>query len=270
MTNLNESMNAVLKHKLDYKWNDFRCLSAKWGKLSFCNHWECCWNSECTSYLPSAPGQESEARMVLSYSGKVPHMAVPKKGGEEFSCDVQCSNWKAMGICSDTLAKKKLPHFLSHKKRKKEVNLTKLLTTSMPNSHRRKGARFILQLNQKIHLLSPVHLQLPLTVSDTFWTYCIISYSLPFLGSWICLHVVPSVQYGLITNKLPLPLSQHCIFTILPANIAWGPQYYQLSLLSILYFITKNIRVCIGCRNTYLPKNTKPLHDLCIRHEEWW
>lgn len=50
-----------------------------------------------------APGQEPEARMVLSYSGNVPHMVVPKKSGE-FSCDAKCPNWRAMGICSHTVA----------------------------------------------------------------------------------------------------------------------------------------------------------------------
>ena len=32
--------------------------------------------------ITPAPGQEPEARMVLSYSGNVPHMVVPKKGGD--------------------------------------------------------------------------------------------------------------------------------------------------------------------------------------------
>ena len=61
-----------------------------------------------------APGQDLVARMVLSYSGKIPHMVTPKKGGE-FSCDSSCPNWKSMGICAHSVAvaeiNKKLTQF---------------------------------------------------------------------------------------------------------------------------------------------------------------
>jgi len=43
-----------------------------------------------------APGQDSGARMILSYSGKVPHTVTSKKGGE-FSCNSSCLNWKSIG-----------------------------------------------------------------------------------------------------------------------------------------------------------------------------
>lgn len=90
-----------------------------------------------------APGQDSEARMVLSYSGKTPHMVTPKKGGD-FSCDSSCPNWKSMGICSHSVAvaevNGKLSQFLSTRKRKKSVpNVTSLLTTNMPKGRGRKG-----------------------------------------------------------------------------------------------------------------------------------
>ena len=78
--------------------------------------------------------------MVLRYSGKLPHMVTPK---EEFCCDSNCPSWKAIRICSHTVAvaeiNKKLQQFLSSRKRKKGVNFTKLLTTSMPKGHGRKG-----------------------------------------------------------------------------------------------------------------------------------
>ena len=53
--------------------------------------------------LAFAPGQSLEARMVLSYSGKPPHMVTPKKNGD-FSCDGSCPNWKSLGICSHSVA----------------------------------------------------------------------------------------------------------------------------------------------------------------------
>ena len=53
--------------------------------------------------IAPAPGQPSEARMVLSYSGKTPHMVTPKKIGD-FSCDSSYPNWKSLGICSHSVA----------------------------------------------------------------------------------------------------------------------------------------------------------------------
>ena len=50
-----------------------------------------------------APGQSAEARMVLSFSGKVPHMVQPSKGGG-FRCDSNCPNWKSISLCSHTVA----------------------------------------------------------------------------------------------------------------------------------------------------------------------
>ena len=79
-------------------------------------------------------------------------MVLPKMGGD-FSCDAKCPNWKAMAICSHTVAvaevNGKLQQFLSHKKRKRGVNVTKLLTTSMPRGRGRKGgAGFVLHLDR--------------------------------------------------------------------------------------------------------------------------
>ena len=42
-----------------------------------------------------APGQNEEARMVLNYSGKAPHLVTPSKGGG-FACDGNCPNWKSV------------------------------------------------------------------------------------------------------------------------------------------------------------------------------
>ena len=50
-----------------------------------------------------APGQSPEARMVLSYTGKTPHMVTPTKGGG-FSCDSNCPNWKSLGVCAHSVA----------------------------------------------------------------------------------------------------------------------------------------------------------------------
>lgn len=90
--------------------------------------------------MVTAPGQCAEARMVLSYSGKVPHMVVPSKGGG-YSCD---SNWKSIGFCSHTVAvaeaNGKLPQLVAYLQKKKRVpNLTNLVTSNMPRGRGRKG-----------------------------------------------------------------------------------------------------------------------------------
>ena len=90
-----------------------------------------------------APGQSSEARMVLSYSSKVPHMVTPTKGGG-FSCDSNCPSWKSVGMCAHSVAvaqvNGKLDELVSIvKKKKKNPNVTALVTSTMPKGRGRKG-----------------------------------------------------------------------------------------------------------------------------------
>ena len=95
-----------------------------------------------TNAISLAPGQDKAARMVLSSSGKVPHLVVPKKGGK-YACDSNCPNFKSLGICSHTVAVAELNHhlerFLSLTKISKRPTLTLLLTATMPKSRGRKG-----------------------------------------------------------------------------------------------------------------------------------
>lgn len=111
-----------------------KCLEGVWAKASQLI-------STDNAIVP-AQGQDPEARMVLSYSGRVPHMVTPKKGGD-FSCDSNCPNWKSMGIYSHSVAvaevNKKLLQFLPAKKRRKPANVTSLLTANMPKGRGRKG-----------------------------------------------------------------------------------------------------------------------------------
>ena len=61
--------------------------------------------------------------MVLSCSGKVPHLVTPTKGGG-FSYDGNCPNWKSLGFCSHSIAVAKL-----------NKNLMSSLLTHMPSGH---------------------------------------------------------------------------------------------------------------------------------------
>ena len=89
-----------------------------------------------------APDQSEEAKMVLSFSGKTPHLVTPTKSG--YSCDNNCPNWKSIGFCSHTVAVAqincKLPQFVTFlKKKKKAPNITQLVTSNMPRGRGRKG-----------------------------------------------------------------------------------------------------------------------------------
>ena len=93
--------------------------------------------------MVAAPGQGPEARMVLSYTGKAPHLVTPVKGGG-YNCDSSCPNWKSIGFCSHTVAvadaNTKLAQFLTFLRNKKKApNLTNLLTSGIPRGRGWKG-----------------------------------------------------------------------------------------------------------------------------------
>ena len=86
--------------------------------------------------IASAPGQPAEARMVISRSGKRPHLVIPKKMGG-MACDDDCPMYKSAKLCSHTVAaaeyNRQLDQFVaSYGKVKKTPNLTKLAMAEMP------------------------------------------------------------------------------------------------------------------------------------------
>ena len=208
--------------------------------------------------------------MVLSYSGKMPHMVTPKKGGD-FSCDSNCPSWKSMGICSHSVAvaevNKKLPQFLSAKKRRK-TNVTSLLTTNMPKGRGRKGgaaprSRKVAQpVTTRIEMSTPtcVPSSMTLSVSD-------VSHAeeLSFTHPASSLNMVQSPVYGTLVQQsqmygsspmypmCPPPFRQDAVhgmgYPFLPSPMPPCPSPFTLC------FITGNITTCIGCKNRY-PKMT--------------
>ena len=94
--------------------------------------------------IVKAPGFSDDSKFVLSYSGKRPHLVVPKKG-DTFACDLECPNWKGLGICAHSVAVaelcNKLPQFISEfKHAKKNPNITTLAKATMPKGRGRKGS----------------------------------------------------------------------------------------------------------------------------------
>ena len=94
--------------------------------------------------MSPAPGQPQGARMVLSRSGKRPHLVLPCKGGH-FKCDSECINFKSLGICSHSIAvaecNNMLTEFLAHfQKAKKKPNFTALSLHGVPAGSGKKGS----------------------------------------------------------------------------------------------------------------------------------
>lgn len=53
--------------------------------------------------ISPAPGYDSKYKMVMSQSGKHPHLVTCGKQGK-YTCDSECPNWKSMNICSHSVA----------------------------------------------------------------------------------------------------------------------------------------------------------------------
>ena len=95
--------------------------------------------------ISPAPGQNPDARMVLSRRGKRPHLVTPKRSGG-YACDDDCPQYRSSRLCSHVVAAAedagKLPNLVaSFGKVKRVPDITKLATTSMPRGRGRKGSR---------------------------------------------------------------------------------------------------------------------------------
>ena len=83
-----------------------------------------------------APGQSPDARMVLSRTGKCPHLVTPKRNGG-FACDDECPQYRSSGVCSHVIATAEctgrlLDLISSLEKGKRYPSMTKLATATMP------------------------------------------------------------------------------------------------------------------------------------------
>ena len=59
--------------------------------------------TETEGAITLAPGQCPTARMVLSHTGKRPHLVTPKRKGG-FACDDDCPQYCSSGLCSHVIA----------------------------------------------------------------------------------------------------------------------------------------------------------------------
>ena len=172
-TNASESLNSVLKSKVNYEKSELnkfigkmKCLVddqqreveravCRRGKYRFRSQYqflevdavlECIWKKS-TEIITSqhkiapAPGCSPLARMVESKPGKRPHLVTAGKGGKYF-CNSDCANYKAFNICSHVVAAAENNHLLSSfidYFKRKVPNLSSLAKAGMPTGRGRKG-----------------------------------------------------------------------------------------------------------------------------------
>ena len=239
--------------------------------------------------MACAPGQSPESRMVLSYSGKNPHLITVTKGGA-FNCDSQCPNWKSLGLCAHTIAvaevNNKLSQFMSslHKK-KRSPNISSLITSQMPSGRGRKGnigTRCRKTVEKPDTRMS---MAIGYNHGDSSMSYApvmvsVASPSPSFSPSHFSMnHPPPSFTPSHFSMKQPSPsfspsylsINQPPAYSATPSAhyFPWCPSPFSPSYSPfILCFIKGNISVCIGCQNKY-NKIREPPDDLCIKHQEW-
>ena len=238
-------------------------------------------------FLPQ--GHCAEARLVLSRSGKCPHLVLPSKAG--FKCDSECANFKSLGICYHTVVvahlNNQLPEFITHiKKAKKKPNMMQLALHDMPAGTGKKGGRpprkrarnelvekrvERFQVTSANQCISTAAVNITVgsgtNVSPIIQQACssksvrVSSSDLP--GSY-CPHPCPE-QYA------PFPPYPPSFFPIPPMcspHSAYGSPAVMTGHPFTVVFISGNISVCAGCSNHY-PKPATPPYDLCIKHTEW-
>lgn len=277
---LASSLTVDVKAVADSVRIPLNCLEGIWSKASEL--------LKTPGAIVSAPGVSGDARFVLSYSGKRPHLVIPKRGGS-FSCDEDCPNWRALGICAHSVAVanlcSKLPEFVAwFKKSKKTPNLTSLAKATMPKGRGNKGSRCPRKRKSTVvtetvfsspsvtpfHDQTPQDLQpvptrsrspsLPVSTAPVSQLLAVTQTNFQFSS------FPPGIPYGhpgYGYYSPPFPLSP---------NSLHQPSTFSSSPLPPVPFtlcrITGNISVCAGCRNKYHKCPTPP-DDLCIRHQEW-
>ena len=217
--------------------------------------------------------------MVLSYTGKTPHMVTPTKGGG-FSCDSNCPNWKSLGVCAHSVAvaqtNGKLEQFVSIVKKKKVPNVTALATTTMPRGRGRKGGAppRKRQLPQSTDTCTRVSMNIGTqVVSDMGASIGPAVACSPLNQGHFQYFGVSPYNYGYPSAGNQYAAQPYSRPPCDPWSVPPRPYpYYSSSTDSfnpfLLCFVKGNISVCIGCKNHY-PKNAQPPDDLCIKHQEW-
>ncbi len=159
--------------------------------------------------------------MVISKSGKRPHLVTPKKNGS-MTCDSDCPHYKSAGICSHVVATaistNRLSQFIAAvTKVKRTPSLHMLAVTDMPKGRGRKGGK----PPAKRKCSTPIDTRVPMSVhqSQSPASSCLVN--APIINSYNCPNAL-MVFLGLLTT--PMCLLHHRIKSLQGALHCWKHQ----------------------------------------------
>ena len=268
------------------------CLEGIWSKAAELLQTE--------EAIVSAPGVGDGAKFVLSYSGRKPHLVVPKKGGA-FACDDECPNWKALSICSHSVAVAnlcgKLSEFVSwYKKNKRAPSLTKYAQATAPKGKGRKGSQCPRKRKGSVAIENTLENPAMVSAKETRTLQSVEQTPVPLTFQTTPMTHISNIQSPSVTQtNIQLPQHPHHPHyqspwgfyaspppppppvpppSVLPPYMpyvasapAGAPSLHPPTPFTLCK-IAGNISVCAGCRNKY-PKHPNPPDDLCIKHQEW-
>ena len=216
--------------------------------------------------ITSAPGSDIKARMVLSQSSAAPHFVTTRDNGQ-YLCDSSCPQWISSKICSHTIAAAEdsgqLCEFLQwYIDTKPCPNVTALGMQGMPSNRGKKQSDRKRQRKRKADSDPEVFVPRPALAATTQ------PHTTTGLGSYhweadrvgnvsTSLYVCPTVPPYL--GQLHPPVYPTCSATVDTPMRGSSAGASTSSVLSsspsnpnpfYLKFITGNIRICQGCRQS--------------------
>ena len=216
------------------------------------------------SAIVPALGHPADSCMVLSRSGKRPHLVTPKKNGG-FSCDEECQQYRSSKVCSHVVAvaerSQRLRALLLSLQREKSSgpSLSKLALTTMPKGRGRKGSKVpprkkqALDVQQRFELTSIATMQMG---QQTNIGQVYVTQASQNPSSSCYPYAFPSTSYS--PQQTPSWFYQRQCSADPTDN---GVNPFRLT------FITGNISVCYDCQSKYV-KDAGPPHDICVFYME--
>jgi hypothetical protein len=240
--------------------------------------------------ISAAPGYGQECKMVMSKTGKRPHLVTSSKANGRFFCDADCPNYKAICICSHTVAVAQLNNSLQqfcdyYRKSKHLPSVTQLLLSGVPSGVGNKGNR-VSKKRKREEVTSRTSFE---TSNITTQNKEIVGQSTSFNNSDVSDFPSAISQYhpyipgcfpspcNLYPTQQPIAQYHHSQHSPSPSYLYSLPSQqphspspylsYQGSNFR-LWFRKGNISTCNGCRNKF-DKNSVAPYDLCVQHAEW-
>ena len=193
-----------------------------------------------------APGCSELSRMVMSKSGKRPHLVSPNKNGS-MACNSDCPHFKSAGICSHVVAAavntNRLSQFVAAlSKLKRSSNLHLLAVSDTPKGRGRKGGKAPAKRKCPTQIETRVPMNVDVSTVQNTASHCLVN--APIINSYNHPCAPPSYPQS------PTPY------------VSTAPNPFKV------HFFVENISVCHSCRGHYYKELGCP-YDLCIQHQEW-